>query len=69
MTYNPIEHTEGKKRYAIITPNPSGETKSVIVQIEHLSETLDEWKESRNKTYTVKIVDKPDSWVNQFQEL
>ena len=69
MTYKPIEYYENKKRYAIVTPNPSGESKKIIVLIEHLSEILDEFRELDGKTYSIKIVDRTEQWVNQFQEL
>lgn len=56
-----------KDLYAIITPDPMGEAKSIILPIKQLGDDFFQ-EEDNNKTFKIKIVLRTKKWFSQFPE-
>lgn len=58
-----------KKFYAIVTPDPRGERKNLVVDADALGEVFSELDTYGRVTYKVQIVKRTERWFKQFPEI
>lgn len=58
-----------KNTYAIITPDPYGETKKLVILARDLGDIFTATELSETTTYKIKIVRRTERWFDQFPEI